>query len=122
MTKNKVGQALKIIAYIVLIIGIIGSFIMGSIFETTIVIGNYTHSKYNWGLVVSVMISSIILAIFLFALAEIIHLLQANLDNNKEIAHKIDNLSNYTEQIKDNTSKSKYTSKIEEIEANLPEI
>lgn len=122
MEENQMAKVLRIIAGIVLVVGIIGSLILGDVLETTTYVAYTTIHHYNTPVAIGGVVSSIIFSVLLFSLAEIISLLQSNYDKNSEISNKIDTIKNNVEEIKKNTSGSKYSSSIDEIEANLPEI
>ena len=93
------SQTLKIIAFIELIIGVIGSIAAGAIFKTVDIQGvlNYDiQEEFNFGLMLGMLVSVIVLFIILYALYAI-------LSNVEEIrkAYTNENLATSDEKQKD---------------------
>ena len=88
MTQNKIGNALKTIAILIFIFGIIAAFICGAVFPAYEYHSyfDYYSDEYNWTLVIEIIIASIVTGIVFLGFSEIINLLQGILDiQRKEV-------------------------------------
>lgn len=84
MSKNSVADIMKVVAVIIAVLGVIGSFVLGNAFP--IVEDNLfsVETKYNWGVALTGIFCSVIAGLLFFGFGEIIALLQANLDAQKQ--------------------------------------
>lgn len=112
MKENLVAKIVRITGWCIIIGGIIGAFILGEVLPTV----TYNHygraiETHNWGLTVAVIIGSIISGVFFHAIAEIIQLLQLNVDKMEVL-------------LKDSSRKAEHhsNSTLRDIESNLPKI
>lgn len=88
------SKTMKIIAFIELIIGVIGSIAAGAIFKTVDVEGilNYDiQEEFNFGLMLGLLVSVIILFVILYALYAILDNLEALRGINKSDSDKVEN-------------------------------
>lgn len=122
MKTNKMSNILKIVALLILIVGIIGSLILGDVFQIENRTLYYTLHTYNAGLAVAGVVSSILTSIFFYALAEIISLLQLNLDKNTEVSDSLNRILYAISGLKSDTNNPEHNLVIEDIEANLPQM
>lgn len=112
MHENTVAKAVRITGWCIIVGGTIGAFILGYALPAI----SYSYyggadQSYNWGLTLGVIIGSIISGVLFQAIAEIIRLLQLNVD-------KIDGLMQSTGGRADKHS----SSALKDIESNLPKI
>lgn len=99
MTDNIYAKSIRITGFAVIVLGVIGSFILGSVFEVDIPYSSY--DEYNWTLVLIGIISSFIVGLLFVGLGELIDLLQANYDKQYDILKEIKTISkNMTENDK----------------------
>lgn len=91
MTENKCAKIIRIIGFVSIIGGIIGSLILGSVFKIEVGI-YYRHEEYNWYIALIGSILSFVEGIIFIGFAEIIRLLQFNLDKQRETIKAIKNL------------------------------
>ncbi len=87
MTDNIYAKIFRLFGFGIIVFGIIGSFIFGSIFEIDIPYSSY--DEYNWTLAVAGAISSIIIGLIFVGFGEIVDLLQANYDKQYDILKEI---------------------------------
>ena len=94
MSDNTYAKIIKIVGFIIIIGGIIGSFVLGGVFEKEITYptsmysyGSYT--EYNWTLAIIGAVSSFVVGLLFVGFSEIIDLLQANNDKQYEILKEI---------------------------------
>lgn len=112
MRENTVARAVRITGWCIIIGGIIGAFVLGYALPA-VTYGYYggAAKSYNWGLTLGVIIGSVISGMLFQAVAEIIRLLQMNVD-------RMDDLIRSTGGQTDNHSGST----LRDIESNLPRI
>ena len=94
MTENSSAKAIKIIGFIIIIGGIIASFVLGDVFENEITYPTSMYSydsytKYNWTLATIGAVSSFVLGMLFIGFGETIDLLQANYDRQYDILKEI---------------------------------
>lgn len=82
---NKKADFINGLGFITIVIGCIGSLTLGSMFPVRSGV-YYIHESYNWALAIAGIISSVISGIVLIGFAEIINLLQKNVDNTQKIS------------------------------------
>ena len=85
MTKNTTANALKVIGIVIALLGIAGSFVLGKVFEIQVETMLFDETKYNWGVAIAGILCSAISGVLLYGFGEIISLLQAGVDNQKQI-------------------------------------
>lgn len=105
------SQTLKIIAFIELIIGVIGSIAAGAIFKTVDVEGilNYDiQEEFNFGLMLGLLVSVIILFVILYALYAILDNLEALRGINKSDSDKVENKIEKKRNIVQNVQEGEY--------------
>lgn len=93
---NEKAKVINLIGWINIVGGIIGSFMIGSIYPETIVsnYSSYVDKEYNWALVVAGIIISIVSGVLLFGFAEIINLLQEKVNQSKQIEKLLITINN----------------------------
>jgi hypothetical protein len=100
---NDKAKIIQGVAWIEIIAGIIGSFLLGKLYPIASISGfssAHIDEKYNWPIVIIGLIVSVLSGILLFGFAEIIDLLQVKVDQTKkelELLNKINtsiNLNN----------------------------
>lgn len=112
MQENSVAKIVRITGWCVIICGIIGAFILGYALPTvTYSYNGRADTSYNWGLTLAVIIGSIITGVFFQAMAEIIHLLQLNVDKMENLIKASGGQANHHS-----------SSTLRDIESNLPKI
>lgn len=99
MTDNIYAKSIRIVGFIIIIGGILGSFVLGGIFETEITYPTSMYSydsytKYNWNLAIIGAVSSFIVGLLFVGLGELIDLLQLNYDKQYDILKEIKKISN----------------------------
>lgn len=96
MIMNEKAKVINLIGWINIVGGIIGSFMIGSIYPETIVsnYSSYVDKEYNWALVVAGIIISIVSGVLLFGFAEIINLLQEKVNQSKQIEKLLITINN----------------------------
>lgn len=94
MSDNTYAKVIKIVGFIIIIGGIIGSFVLGGVFEKEITYptsmysyGSYT--EYNWTLAIIGAVSSFVVGLLLIGFSETISLLQQNADNQERIIRQL---------------------------------
>lgn len=78
MKNNKVSHALFLAGYLVILLGVASSFVLGGIFSITSVHGSYytyTKETYNWALCLGGSVISVLNGLLFLGLSEIISLL-----------------------------------------------
>ena len=85
MKNNKCAGIIYIIGVFVIILGIVGSFILGDVSNIEVYSEYGSHSEYNWSLSIFCAVSSLILGLILMGLGEMIGLLQDNLDQQSAL-------------------------------------
>lgn len=98
MVENSYAKAIKIIGFIIIICGIIASFILGNVFENEITYPSSMYSydsytEYNWTLAIIGAISSFVVGLLFVGFGEIIDLLQVNYDRQYDILKEIKKIS-----------------------------
>jgi len=78
---NTRANIIDVVGRIIIVVGILGSLILGSAFRNISDFG----STYNLGLAIGGIVSSIISGIVFFGFAEIIELLQKNVVNTQKL-------------------------------------
>jgi len=103
MEGNKIAQYIRGTGWVILIFGIIGSFIMGQIFPSI----SYSYSgreseSYNWIIAIIGICTSIISGLAFIGFAELIELSQQKLDTINRIKEMIekDNVNEIVEDEK----------------------
>lgn len=102
--KNSKAYAINIMGWITIIVGVIGSFVIGDVYQ--VVSYSFTgieRSTYNWSLAIMCCISSVFIGLVIIGLAEIIELLQQNYDKNTLIEEKINGFESSLNEISNNT-------------------
>jgi uncharacterized integral membrane protein len=86
MIKNNKAYIINAIGWIDIIVGIIGSFILGKVFPL-ITVDTFLSDdkKYNWPLVITGIVISILSGVVFIGFAEIINLLQARVDQSEKL-------------------------------------
>lgn len=84
MSKNSVADIMKAIGSIVSALGVIGSFILGNALPVVKEGLFSVETSYNWGIVITGIFCSVIFGLLFFGFGEIITLLQANVDAQKQ--------------------------------------
>ena len=120
MSENNIANTLRNIGIATIILGVIGSFICGAVFETVTYDYSYysgydIEEAYNWGVVVGGSVSSFIAWILFISFSEVISLLQENVNKQKEILEKI------SISIRE-VSAEKSKTELQDIESNLPKM
>lgn len=118
MKENKVANALHTIGVLVIVIGIIGSFICGEVFpEVTYKYSSYSGYKtvesYNWSLALTGVIASFIAGVCFIGFSEVISLLQESADTQERILRKLEDGTKETGPSK---------TVIQDIEDHLPDM
>lgn len=89
MSKNTTANVLKVIGIVIALLGIIGSLVLGKVFEIQVEKMFFDETRYNWGVALIGIASSVISGVLLYGFGEIISLLQVNADNQKQIITSI---------------------------------
>ena len=112
MRENTVAKAVRITGWCIIVGGIIAAFVLGYALPA-VTYGYYGEidKSYNWGLTLGVSVGSVISGVLFQAIAEIIRLLQMNVD-------RMDDLMRATGAQTDKHS----SSTLKDIESNLPQI
>lgn len=114
MQENTVAKAVRITGWCIIAVGIIGAFILGyALPAVTYSIHGGLDESYNWGLTLGVIAGSVIGGVLFQAIAEIIRLLQLNVDRMEDLMKatrgQMDSADHRSKAVKD-------------IESNLPKI
>lgn len=114
MRENTVAKAVRITGWCIIAVGIIGAFILGYALPTvTYSAYGGLDESYNWGLTLGVIAGSVIGGVLFQAIAEIIRLLQLNVDRMEDLIRatgvRMDSVGHRSSTVKD-------------IESNLPKI
>ncbi len=106
--KNNISEAIWILGYVIIILGIVGSFICGKVFETSH--GFYhTYYEYNWTVAISGCFGSVLIGMFNLALSTIIDYMEI-IANSKIIttdANEVEKKKKESEVTKDNSIEDK---------------
>ncbi len=114
MRENTVEKAVRMTGWCIIVVGIIGAFILGYALPA---VTYSTHGRldesYNWGLTLGVIVGSVVGGVLFQAIAEIIRLLQLNVDRMEDLIKatggRMDGAGHERNAVKD-------------IESNLPKI
>ncbi len=88
-SKNKTANALQVIGLVIALLGIAGSLVLGKVFEIQVESMFFDETRYNWGVAIAGVLCSAISGVLLYGFGEVISLLQANVDNQKQIIASI---------------------------------
>lgn len=105
MIENKIGKTIYYIGVSIIVLGIIGSFIMGVNFDTDVPV-----------FFIAGIVSSCVTGVCFIGFSEIITLLQKNVNQQQEIMSSIRNIA------MGNYEKSPTKTVLQDIEDNLPKI
>lgn len=94
MSKNSTANVLKTIGIVIALLGIAGSLVLGKVFEIQIERMFFDETKYNWAVALTGVLCSAISGVLLYGFGEIISLLQANTDNQKQIISTLSEMKN----------------------------
>ena len=83
MEENSVAKVLSTLAGIVLVVGIIGSLILGKLMPAVDYSSRHLETHYNWALAIGGSAASIITCVLFTGFAEVINLLQRILSNRQ---------------------------------------
>ncbi len=97
--KNNKAETINFLGWIDIIGGIIGSFILGSLYPQISVssYSSYVDKEYNWILVIVGITISIVSGIILIGFAEIINLLQQKADQSENITKILSDINSKLE-------------------------
>lgn len=79
MEENKVAKYIKIIGILIIVLGVIGSFVLGDIYAVVETYGTtftFTEETYNWPVTLIGIFSSMVSGILFIGFSEVINLLQ----------------------------------------------
>lgn len=89
MSKNSTANVLKTIGIVIALLGVAGSFVLGEVYAITVEGYIFDETHYNWAVALTGVLCSAISGVLLYGFGEIISLLQANVDNQKQIISTI---------------------------------
>ena len=128
MNTNKKADTINTIGIAIIILGMIGSFILGGVipaitYDYSYFSGYDIEEMYNWGLAVGGAMGSFILGWCLIGLSEIIELLQQNQNIQVQILNAVQNQKIIIEQKGTGTQEQPKTQTVlQDIESNLPKL
>lgn len=95
MSKNSVGNIIKIAAVVVAVLGVAGSFVFGDTFS---IIDSESlflaEEKFNWGVALGGIFCTALSTVILYGFGEIISLLQDSVDTQKSILKNLPDIQN----------------------------
>ena len=121
MSNNRIEKTIYYIGVIIIVVGIIGSIICGSVFKSVSFNTSYLSSSqkatYNWAIAIIGSIISFISGMFLIGFSEIIYLLKLSINKQEDIIRYLKTNSTT------NTEPSKSAKTVlQDIESNLPKM
>ena len=94
MPKNSTADILKTIGIVIALLGIAGSFVFGKVYEIQVETMFFDETKYNWAVALTGVFCSAISGVLLYGFGEVVALLQASVDNQKQIISTLSEMQN----------------------------
>lgn len=105
--KNRTASYILTIGWLIIAFGVLGSLILGQVCPVITYNSYFTDESYNWTYVIIGIFSSIVSGIFFIGFAEIIELLQINIEKTIKINEILIRFKDYVpEPSSDNTDKN----------------
>ncbi len=89
MSKNSVATGIKVSAISLSAFGVIGSFILGKVYEIVDTSGFFEKTRYNWSVAITGILCCAITGLLLYGFGEVISLLQKSVDIQEKISSQL---------------------------------